>query len=111
MTLHHMIQQALKMYHIPEDIQVMLEDYFGGFKMRFLTERYTTGWINLEVGISMGCTISPILLVLAMEVILRAAEGVRVQQTLAVDVTCRLSRISWTTLRSCAQRKTRPTEC
>ncbi|GFO10280.1 reverse transcriptase [Plakobranchus ocellatus] len=48
-----MIQEALRMYHIPEDIQVMLEDYFNGFKMRFLTERYTTHWINLEVGIVM----------------------------------------------------------
>ncbi|GFN83882.1 reverse transcriptase [Plakobranchus ocellatus] len=53
----------------------MLEDYFNGFKMRFSTESYTTDWINLEVGIAMGCTVSPILFVLAMEVILRAVEG------------------------------------
>ncbi|GFO24572.1 proline synthase co-transcribed bacterial homolog protein-like protein [Plakobranchus ocellatus] len=30
--------------------------------------------VNLEVGIAMGCTISPILFVMAMEVILKAAE-------------------------------------
>ena len=29
----------------------------------------------MEIGIAMGCTISPILFVMAMEVILRAAEG------------------------------------
>ncbi|GFO22350.1 reverse transcriptase [Plakobranchus ocellatus] len=43
--------------------------------MRFSTINYTKRWINLEVGIAMGCTISPILFVIAMEVILKAAEG------------------------------------
>ncbi|GFN80457.1 reverse transcriptase [Plakobranchus ocellatus] len=73
---HPIIQQALRMYHIQEDIQVILDDYFNGFNMRFSTERYTTDWMNLEVGIAMGRTIFSILFVLAMEVILRAAEGV-----------------------------------
>ena len=31
-------------------------------------------WVDLEVGIPMGCTISPILFVLTMEVITKAAE-------------------------------------
>ncbi|GFN82174.1 reverse transcriptase [Plakobranchus ocellatus] len=70
-----MIQLALRMYHVPEVMQVMLDDYFIGFRMRFSTNNYTTSWINLEVGIAMGCTISPILFVMAMEVILKAAEG------------------------------------
>ena len=69
-----MIQLALRMYHVPEDIQVMLDDYFSGFRMGFSTNSYTTDWINLEIGIAMGCTISPILFVMAMEVILKAAE-------------------------------------
>ncbi|GFO40547.1 reverse transcriptase [Plakobranchus ocellatus] len=43
--------------------------------MRFSTNDNTTNWINLEVGIAMGCTISPILFAMAMEVILKAAEG------------------------------------
>ena len=71
---HQMIQLALRMYHVPEDIQVMLDDYFSGFQMRFSTNSYTTDWINLEIGIAMGCTISPMLFVMAMEVILKAAE-------------------------------------
>ncbi|GFN80712.1 reverse transcriptase [Plakobranchus ocellatus] len=51
---HEMIQLALRMYHVPEVIQVMLDDYFGGFRMRFSTNDYTTNWINLEVGIAYG---------------------------------------------------------
>ncbi|GFO03431.1 reverse transcriptase [Plakobranchus ocellatus] len=46
---HEMIQLALRMYHAPEIIQVMLDDYFSGFRMRFSTNDYTTNWINLEV--------------------------------------------------------------
>ncbi|GFN79042.1 reverse transcriptase [Plakobranchus ocellatus] len=63
-----MIQLALRMHHVPDD-------YFSEFRMRFSTNEYTTKWINLEVGIAMGCTISPILFVMAMEVILKATEG------------------------------------
>ena len=70
---HDMIQLALEMYHIPENIRTMLRKYFQGFSMRFSTKEYTTDWIDLEVGIAMGCAISPILFVLAMEVILKAA--------------------------------------
>ncbi|GFS06011.1 reverse transcriptase [Elysia marginata] len=39
---HGMIQLALRMYHVPEDIQVILDDYFSGFRMRFSTSDYTT---------------------------------------------------------------------
>ncbi|KAK3799430.1 hypothetical protein RRG08_009973 [Elysia crispata] len=42
--------------------------------MRFSTNSYITDWINLEIGIAMGCTISTVLFVMAMEVILKAAE-------------------------------------
>ncbi|GFO38855.1 reverse transcriptase [Plakobranchus ocellatus] len=72
---HEMIQLALRMYHVSEVIQVMLDDYSSGFRMRFSTNDQTTNWINLEVGIAMGCTISPVLFVMAMEVMLKAAEG------------------------------------
>ena len=42
--------------------------------MRLSTNSYTTDWINLEIGIAMGCTISPILFVLVREVNFKAAE-------------------------------------
>ena len=69
------------MYYVPEVIQIMLEVYFAGFKMRYTTQSYTTDWINLEVGIAMGCTISPILFIMAMEVILKASERYAAKRT------------------------------
>ena len=71
---HQMVQMALEMHHVPEGIRKMLESYFSKFKMRFSTMNYTTNWASLEVGIAMGCTVSPILFVLAMQVLLKAAE-------------------------------------
>ncbi|GFS13704.1 reverse transcriptase [Elysia marginata] len=62
---HEMIHLALRIYHVPEDIQMMLDDFFSGFRMSFSAGDYTTNWINQEVGIATRCTISPILLVMA----------------------------------------------
>ena len=70
---HKLIHLALETYHVPKNIQEMLQKYFQGFSMRFTTKEYTTDWINLEIGIAMGCAISPILFVMAMEIILKAA--------------------------------------
>ena len=43
--------------------------------MRFSIKSYTTDIMDLETGIAMDSTISPIFLVFAMEVIFNAAEG------------------------------------
>ena len=40
--------------------------------MRFTARNCTTGWQKLEVGISMGFPISPILFAMAMEIIVRS---------------------------------------
>ena len=72
---HQMLWQALEMYHVPKEIETMLKLYFTGFAVRFSTKEYTTDWVDLQTGIAMGCTISPILFVMAMQVILKAAES------------------------------------
>ncbi|KAK3775914.1 hypothetical protein RRG08_025132 [Elysia crispata] len=59
------------MNHVRKDLQVMLDDYFSGFRMRCSTDRLD----QLGIGIGTSCTTSQILFVMAMEVILKAAEG------------------------------------
>ena len=49
--------------------------YFRGVFMRFKTGSYVTDWQALETGIMMGCVISPLLFVMCMEIMLRAAAG------------------------------------
>ena len=51
-STNQMIQLALRMYHVPEDIHMMLDKYFNGFRMRFSTNSYTTDWIHLELELS-----------------------------------------------------------
>ena len=47
-----MIRLVLMMYHIPEDIQAMQDDYFNVFWMKFSAVNFTTDWINLKIGIA-----------------------------------------------------------
>ena len=72
---HQMILLSLWMYHMPEDISKMLRTYFDGFLMQFTTKEYTTNRNKLEVGIVMGCLVSPILFLLAMQLLLKVTEN------------------------------------
>ena len=64
---------------------MMLDKYFNGFRMRFSINGFTTDWINLDIGIAMGCTIYLILFVMHMEVTLKAAEKSAVPAKLGSD--------------------------
>ena len=54
----------------------MIASYFQDLHMCFRLQNFTTKWQQLEVGIAMGCSISPILFVAAFEVILIGARQV-----------------------------------
>ena len=45
-----------------------------GIQLRFTVRDFTTSWQKLERGIVTGCTISPILFVIGMKIIMKAAE-------------------------------------
>jgi hypothetical protein len=70
-----MLWLALRIYKVPSDIVDMLKAYFSDFVLRFSTSGFATDLTRLELGITMGCPISPILLVLAMQIILKAAKN------------------------------------
>jgi hypothetical protein len=72
---HRLIWLALEIYRVPPNIVAMLKSYFTGFHLRFSTAEYTTEWAELEIGIAAGCTVSPILFVMAMQLILKASEN------------------------------------
>lgn len=65
--------QSLDFFHIPENIKV-LRKYFESALMRFTIQHYTTNWQVLEVGIMMGCVISPLLFNVCMEMLLWGAK-------------------------------------
>ena len=70
---HQLLWKTLEAHHVPQPVIHILQEYFSGFMMRFSTKTYTTRWVPLEVGIAMGCTISPSLFVLARQILLKAA--------------------------------------
>ena len=71
---HKLIDAAMERYHVPEKVQQVVKSYFGGIQIRFTVDDYTTAWQRLEKGIVTGCTISPILFVMGMSMLTRAAE-------------------------------------
>ena len=71
---HDLIYQSLDFFHIPEKIMVLLQTYSDSAFMHFPTQRYTTNWQALEVGIMMGCVISPLLFNICMEMLLWGAK-------------------------------------
>ncbi|XP_066299893.1 uncharacterized protein [Branchiostoma lanceolatum] len=70
---HALIQVALDHYHVPAGVKGMISSYFGGVQLRFRTTDFTTQWQNLEKGIVTGCTISPILFIMGMNLLIEAA--------------------------------------
>ncbi|XP_066271644.1 uncharacterized protein [Branchiostoma lanceolatum] len=70
---HALIQVALDHYHVPAGVKGMISSYFGGVQLRFRTADFTTQWQSLEKGIVTGCTISPILFIMGMNLLIDAA--------------------------------------
>ena len=70
---HHLIRMALEFFNFPSKVGEILMKYFNSAFMKFTVKNYTTKWQALEIDIMMSCVISPLLFVLAMELILRGA--------------------------------------
>lgn len=66
---HKLIEFALDLFHVPGRIRDNIGKYFDNLGMCFTGDDIMTGWQRLEVGIAMGCSISPILFVAVFEVL------------------------------------------
>ena len=71
---HQVIMKAMEHYHVPDKTIKIIASYFQGIKLRFSFDQVTTDWLNLERGIITGCTISPIVFIMGMNLIIKAAE-------------------------------------
>ncbi|RXN15473.1 hypothetical protein ROHU_016754 [Labeo rohita] len=61
---------------MPAIIRSVVSNYFKDLRVAFFLQEFTTGWQQLEAGIDMGCSISPILFVADFEVFLIGARQV-----------------------------------
>lgn len=66
---------------VPQHIKVMITGYFGGIQLRFKTAHFTTQWQSLEKGTVTGCTISPILFVMRINLLITAGRKLEVQKS------------------------------
>ena len=72
-VLHHLIRMGLDFFNFPSKVGEVIIKYLNSAFMKFTIKDYTTKWQALDIGIMMGCVISPLLFILAMELILRGA--------------------------------------
>ena len=73
---HNLIDKAMEFFWIPDDIKNLILRYFKCTYLRFSNNKYSTSWQKLNIGIMMGCVISPLLFVMVMEMLLRSAEDI-----------------------------------
>ena len=76
---HQLIESAMELYHIytrecPGDCQELL--------WWFTVDDYTTSWQRLEKEIVSGCTMSPILFVMVMDMVTRATTVEKLERTI-----------------------------
>ena len=71
---HQLLEKAMEFFWIPEDIKNLISTYFNRNYVRFSNNKHSTNWQKLNIGIMMGCVISPLLFVLVTEMILRSAD-------------------------------------
>ncbi len=67
-TIYRVTKYLMEFFHIPEKVQRIITAYYGCFKMRFTTKSYTTNWQDLMIGAPVGCTVSPVMFILAQTV-------------------------------------------
>ena len=72
---HSLIQTAMDYYHIPPSVTKIITNYFNDIKLRFQAANFLTEWQSLEKGIATGCTISPILFLMGMNLFITAASN------------------------------------
>ena len=73
---HNLLWTALDYFKVPAALTNLVRAYFKDVQLCVTTAEFTTAWQHLEVGIMAGCTISPLIFTLAMEVIIRASRWV-----------------------------------
>ena len=71
---HSFLWAAFEYFRIPNTILTLLKTYFQDLQLCYTTPDFTTSWHPLKVGIMAGCTISPLMFTMAMEVIIKASK-------------------------------------
>jgi hypothetical protein len=66
---HELLWSAFRFFHITDTITTLVKSYFQDLQFCF-----ATSWLCLNVGIMVGCTISPLAFIMAMEVIIGSSK-------------------------------------
>ncbi len=71
---HKLVELAIHIHHVPCKIKDLILDYYNNFRTRVTSGSKTSYWHRIGKGIITGCTISVILIALAMNMVVKSAE-------------------------------------
>ena len=75
--LHYLIRMALDFFDFPSKVREIIMKYFNSAFMTYTVKDYTTKLQALEIGIMIGCVISPLPFILSLELLLRGDANTR----------------------------------
>lgn len=67
---HEILWMAFNYFSVPNHITGLVKTYFQDLQFCVTAENTTTAWQHLEIGVKAGCTISPLALIMAMELVM-----------------------------------------
>ena len=70
---HNLLWTAFNYFRVPAALTSLIKAYSQDVQLCLTTEKYTTVWQHLEVGIMADYTISPLAFTMAMKVIIQAS--------------------------------------
>jgi len=73
---YSLIWKVFDYFRVPVVVVYLVRAYFQDMRLCLSTAGFTTGWQRLEIGIMVGCTISPLAFTMTMEIIIRASKWV-----------------------------------
>lgn len=73
----HKLVKTLQVYHVPHEVKLLLQHYFGHLRMHFTMGNFITNWQRLEFRIVTRCTISDILFAATMNVLVKSVKKPR----------------------------------
>ena len=76
---HRLIKKVLQYHHIPVEIQSIIHSYYDNYKIRIGTSSFTTDPIYVKNGVLQGDCLSPLLLNMVVNTLVKCIEDERIK--------------------------------
>ena len=76
---HDLIIKALEYHHVPEELKVLIKNYYNGYNISIGTEDYTTDPIAVKKGVLQGDCLSPLLFNMIVNTLIKTIDDEKIK--------------------------------